>query len=245
MKEGANLNVGKKIFPRIIILIISFIFIIIFNYIIFIKQQDPLTYKLVIRENIDTINIIEKLQKDYNNKDIIALLNVSNEIEEPIAQSIDNKYYLNHNLNKEDDKYGTTYMDYRIDLNKSKKILIFGHSSKYKDTTFNKLEKYYNKDYYENNKYIKLTTNDDIRTYKIFSVYIETSDWTYMNLNFNNDEDWYNHLKKLKSKSLYDTETNITKDDEILILQTCSNKEDYQKYKKKYLLIIAKKEKQL
>ena len=66
-----------------------------------------------------------------------------------------------------------------------------------------------------------------------------------MNLNFNNDEDWYNHLQKLKSKSLYETETNITKDDEILILQTCSNKEDYQKYKKKYLLIIAKKEKQL
>ena len=239
------MNVGKKIIPKIFIIITSFIFIILFNYIMFIKQQDPLMYKLVIRENIDTTNIIEKLQKDYNNKDIIALLNVSNEIEEPIAQSIDNKYYLNHNLNKEDDKYGTTYMDYRIDLNSSKKILIFGHSSKYKDTTFNKLEKYYNKDYYENNKYIKLTTNDDIRTYKIFSVYIETSDWTYMNLNFNNDEDWYNHLQKLKSKSLYDTETNITKDDEILILQTCSNKEDYQKYKKKYLLIIAKKEKQL
>ena len=245
MKEGVNLNVGKKIIPKIFIIITSFIFIILFNYIMFIKQQDPLMYKLVIRENIDTINIIEKLQKDYNNKDIIALLNVSNEIEEPIAQSIDNKYYLNHNLNKEDDKYGTTYMDYRIDLNSSRKILIFGHSSKYKDTTFNKLEKYYNKDYYENNKYIKVTTNDDIRTYKIFSVYIETSDWTYMNLNFNNDEDWYNHLQKLKSKSLYDTETNITKDDEILILQTCSNKEDYQKYKKKYLLIIAKKEKQL
>ena len=239
------MNVGKKIIPRIIIIITSFIFIILFNYIMFIKQQDPLMYKLVIRENIDTINIIEKLQKDYNNKDIIALLNVSNEIEEPIAQSIDNKYYLNHNLNKEDDKYGTTYMDYRIDLNNSRKILIFGHSSKYKDTTFNKLENYYNKDYYENNKYIKLTTNNDIRTYKIFSVYIETSDWTYMNLNFNNDEDWYNHLQKLKSKSLYETETNITKDDEILILQTCSNKEDYQKYKKKYLLIIAKMEKQL
>lgn len=239
------MNVGKKIIPKIFIIITSFILIILSNYIMFIKQQDPLTYKLVIRENIDTINIIEKLQKDYNNKDIIALLNVSNEIEEPIAQSIDNKYYLNHNLNKEDDKYGTTYLDYRIDLNSSRKILIFGHSSKYKDTTFNKLEKYYNKDYYENNKYIKLTTNNDIRTYKIFSVYIETSDWTYMNLNFNNDEDWYNHLKKLKSKSLYDTETNITKDDEILILQTCSNKEDYQKYKKKYLLVIAKKEKKL
>lgn len=239
------MNVGKKIIPKIFIIITSFIFIILFNYIMFIKQQDPLMYKLVIRENIDTTNIIEKLQKDYNNKDITALLNVSNEIEEPIVQSIDNKYYLNHNLNKEDDKYGTTYMDYRIDLNSSRKILIFGHSSKYKDTTFNKLEKYYNKDYYENNKYIKLTTNNDIRTYKIFSVYIETSDWTYMNLNFNNDEDWYNHLQKLKSKSLYDTETNITKDDEILILQTCSNKEDYQKYKKKYLLIIAKKEKQL
>ena len=136
-------------------------------------------------------------------------------------------------------------MDYRIDLDNSKKILIYGHSSKYQDTAFNKLEKYYDKDYYENNKYIKITTPKEVRTYKIFSVYIETNDWTYMNLKFNNDKDWYNHLLKLKNKSLYNTETDITKDDEILILQTCSNKEEYQKYKKKYLLVIAKREKQL
>ena len=47
--------------------------------------------------------------------------------------------------------------------------------------------------------------------------------------------------KKLKSKSMYDTGVEVTKDDEILILQTCSTHKDYHNYQKKYLLIILRR----
>ena len=55
------------------------------------------------------------------------------------------------------------------------------------------------------------------------------------------DEEYLNHLEKLKSKSMYDTGIEVTKDDEILILQTCSTNKDYRNYQKKYLLIILRR----
>ncbi len=55
------------------------------------------------------------------------------------------------------------------------------------------------------------------------------------------EEEYLNHLKKLKSKSMYDTGVEVTKDDEILILQTCSTHKDYHNYQKKYLLIILRR----
>ena len=63
-----------------------------------------------------------------------------------------------------------------------------------------------------------------------------------MNLKFKTKDDWYNHLQTINSKSMYNTNTEITKNDEIIILQTCSNKEEYKKYKKKYLIVAAKRE---
>ena len=62
-----------------------------------------------------------------------------------------------------------------------------------------------------------------------------------MNLNFSNSQEWYNHLLKLQQKSFYKTKTKLQNNDKIIILQTCSNHSDYQKYEKKYLLVIAKK----
>ena len=58
---------------------------------------------------------------------------------------------------------------------------------------------------------------------------------------FNSEEEYLNHLKKLKSKSMYDTGVEVTKDDEILILQTCSTHKDYSNYQRKYLLIILRR----
>ena len=87
---------------------------------------------------------------------------------------------------KKYDSYGAIYADYRSDLDNSKKILIYGHSSSKKEVPFNILENYENKDYYNKNKYITLETKTNTYRYEIFSVYIETSDFTYMNINFDN-----------------------------------------------------------
>ena len=183
-----------------------------------------------------------RVKEQYENKDIVGMLKIPNAgLNEIVVQGEDNNYYLSHDINNNYDAYGTTFMDYRINLENSKKILIFGHNSSKRKTSFQELEKYYEEDYYKNHKTINLITNSEVRTYEIFSVYVEVSDWSYMNLNFEDDAKYYEHIKSLKNKSFYNTGVNVEKNDEVLILQTCSYHKEYSNYDKKYLLIISRR----
>lgn len=212
-----------------------------FNY-----KEEPKIEKVALVNNEESnkveITEIEKIRQAYNNNDVVGNISIPDtNIDEVVFQSSNNSYYLNHNGYKEYDQYGEVFADYRIDFDTSKKILIFGHNSSRIKTPFSNLEKYYDKSYYDNHKYITLTLENDVRTYAIFSVYVETSDWSYMNLKFNSTTDWYNHILKLKNNSSYDTGVDVEENDEILILQTCSYNQNYKNYDKKYLLIVSRR----
>ena len=229
----------KRIIP--IILLSIAIILIASNHLEHDKSTTKATNKKTIKEVIEPkINKTEELRNTYQNKDIIGNLEIEEiGINEPILQSKDNEYYLTHDNYGNYDKYGSIYLDYRCNIN-SKKLLIFGHSSTKINTPFNNLENYYEESYYKEHPLIKLTIEEETREYKIFSVYIEPTDFTYMNLK-TSEEEYLNELKQYKKKSFYDTEVPIYTSDSILVLQTCSNHKDYQKYKDKFLLIIAKK----
>lgn len=195
-----------------------------------------------IEDNLE-FNKVQELQNYYKNSDIKGIISIEGieDFNYPIVQALDNDYYLNHDYYKNYNTYGAIYADYRINLDDSRKKIIFGHSSTKKTVPFNKLENYYDKDYYSEHKYITLETQTNSYRYEIFSVHVETSDFTYMNINFDNKEKWYAHILKLKNKSLYSIDAELTKDDEILILQTCSTNSNYKKYSKKYLLIVSRR----
>ena len=204
------------------------------------NQIIPKTNPISPTEAIIKSTKVKELREQYQNNDIVGNIKVEEtNIDEAILQSSDNEYYLTHNNYGKYDKYGSVFLDYRCNQN-SKKLLIFGHSSTRRNTPFNNLENYYQKDYYKKHPNITLVIGEEMRTYQIFSVYVEPNDFTYMNLNLT-DEEYITDLKKYKNNSLYETGVSIYPTDDILILQTCSNHPNYQKYKDKFLLIIAKK----
>ncbi len=141
---------------------------------------------------------INELKEKYNNDDVVGILSFDNtDYSAPIMQGEDNEYYLNHTPDKEDNYMGSIYLDYRVDIDNSKKLLIFGHNSSRVDMPFKILENYYDKNYYDDHKYIYVTTNNVKKKYEVFSVFVEYSDFTYMNINFANDSDY---LESFKSK---------------------------------------------
>ena len=158
-----------------------------------------------------------------------------------LEKSDDNKYYLKHTPYGEKSSMGSVYLDYRVDIDSSKKLLIYGHNSSNVDMPFKILEEFYDRDYYDNHKYVEVTTSNMKKKYEIFSVFVEISDFSYMDITFDNDDEYLNHINNLKSKSMYDTGVALSKDDEILILQTCSEHPDYRNYQKKYLLIVLRR----
>ena len=181
----------------------------------------------------EKININE-LRKQYNNNDIIAYIEIPDVLGTIVMQSEDNEYYLNHDVNHNYDIKGSIILDYRNKID-DRKLLLYGHSGKEQDLPFLPLKNYTDKSYYDLHDTIYLYTTEGKKTYKIFSAYIEDNDYDYVNLNNFNGLTYYEHINKLKSKSLYDTGITLKENDKIIILQTCStNNIDAHKY---YLII--------
>ena len=201
------------------------------------KSNDSETIPVSTQPTID----FASMRKKYN-KDIVGVIRIVDEkFEEVIFQSKDNEYYLKHDYKGKYTVNGEIFADYRINIDNSKIKLVYGHSAPSYYLPSNTFEKYYEKEYYDNHKYLELETEKEIYKYEIFSVYVETNDWYYMNIDFDRDIEFKNHYDKLKSRSMYDTGVSVDSKDEIIIYQTCSNKKEYQNYPKKYLLIVAKK----
>ncbi|TKH78710.1 sortase, partial [Bacillus cereus] len=56
---------------------------------------------------------------------------------------------------------------------------------------------------------------------EVFSVYTTTTDFYYIETDFENDAVYTSFLKEVQEKSLYKTDTELTANDEIVTLSTC------------------------
>lgn len=186
---------------------------------------------------------LNELRNEYNNNDLVGTLSIENtSFNEIVMQYTDNDYYLTHTVYHKEDWRGQTFLDYRVDINDSKKLIIYGHNSPNYHLPFEIFENYYDSNYIKEHRYLYLQTDKGINIYEIFSVYIEVNDWGYYNkMHFINDEDYYNHILNFKNRSFYDTGVEVNKDDDILIIQTCSTHNSYNEYENKFLLVIGKK----
>lgn len=175
-----------------------------------IKSEEITTTPVVNQENTD-----QKFTLSINN--LIT--------KEPVMQTTDNEFYMNHNNKKEEFIGGSLFVDYRINLNSTRKIIIYGHSSSTVDIPFTKLLGYKKQDFFLKHQDIELNYKDKKETYQVFTVMLLKEDYFYTRLEFT-DETFKKHLEELKEKSIYDTGINIDKTNKLLILQTCSQDED-------------------
>ena len=211
-----------------------------------VKEPEKIEQPVVEEEKEEEVNVdIIKDYEDYSNTDLVGILNVpGTEINnEPVVQYSNNEFYLNRDIHRKKDIIGTTFLDYRVDIDDSKKILIYGHNSPTLNPPFKQLEKYYNEDFAKKNRLIKLTTPEAEYTFEIFSAYIDATElhnFSYMNVSFADDETWLAHLNHLKSNSWYDFDTELNASDRILVVQTCTYHSKYKKYANKRFVLIAK-----
>ena len=180
-----------------------------------------LNKELIHKNNKYDINL--KKLKEKNN-DVIAYLKVNNtNINYVVVKTKNNSYYLKHNFNKEYNKAGWIFADYRNKFNGSdKNIIIYGHDTK-DGSMFGSLKKVLNKDWQQNkrNLKIKLITEKKKYTYKVFSTYSIEPEEYYLTTAFNKKEDYYKFLSTIKKRSNYDYKTLVNKTDKVLTLSSC------------------------
>ena len=181
--------------------------------------------KEIIDNNSDDENSIDfKTLKEKNNE-IVAYLKVNNtNIDYVVVKGTDNKYYLKHNLYKEYNRAGWIFMDYHNKLDgNDKNIVIYGHNTLDK-TMFGTLRNVVKKEWYENedNHIINLIVDGEVLTYQVFSTYsIKVEDY-YINTEFKDNNEFNTFVNTLKKRSVYNYGVEVSGEDSILTLSTCT-----------------------
>jgi len=161
------------------------------------------------------------------NPDVVGWLKVNNtNVDYPVVQSLDNDFYLQHNLYKDKDKNGWIYMDYRnSNENLDRNTIIFGHNMYYSGVMFGTLANATKKSWYENpeNQIISYDSLYESNKYQIFSIYIIPKTSDYLKTYFANDDEFIEFSNMLKNRSIHNFNIDIQPDDKIITLSTCSN----------------------
>lgn len=229
----------KKKYVILIVFVIIIGIIFLTSFIVQKDKKEPVHTTVSSPEiNVTEENKYEQLIQNYG-QNVIAFIELPGVFIEPVGQAADNDYYLTHNIQQEEDSNGAIYLDYRIDFNQSPKFIIYGHSNPKLSLPFASLARYDDESFFYEHNIIYLYTKEKTYTFQVFSSYVETSDFDYLNLESYNGLTWLEHLQKLKNKSQYQTDLSLEENKKVLVLQTCSFDTKYQNYHQKYRVVVA------
>lgn len=214
MKKIINFFISMLLIS--IFLISSFNFI---NKILYYRKADEMNNEIKQVKTVNENNYNEKL-KELNN-DYVGWIKIEDtNIDYPILQSIDNEFYLKKNILKEYSPSGSIFLDYRNYMFSDKNTVIYGHYMK-NNTLFGELKKFKDKSFFMKNNRIFIFTENEKLEYEVFSAYITDTSFNYLQTEFYETE-FLDFIDKIKAKSIHKTDINITSEDKILTLSTCS-----------------------
>lgn len=229
----------------LIIQIISIIVIAFASYYIYVWYSDNKSTNEIIEDIFNNTDISSEevsinnteaslLNIDFNrliskNSDIIGWIKVEGtDIDYPVVQTNDNGFYLTHSFDKTYNKAGWIFADSsNLKLKDSQfddNTVIYGHNRQNRKM-FGTLSNTLTKEWRvcEKNRYINFLTLNNSMIWEIFSTYTIDSEDYYIKNNFASDKEYKEFLETIKNRSIYNFNTNLTTDDKILTLSTCTN----------------------
>lgn len=175
--------------------------------------------------------IVQESFKDLyeENSDIVGWIQVDNtDIDYPIVQAEDNNFYMDKDFYKEHSYPGSIFLDFRCDFRnmyKSAHQIIYGHNMK-NGTMFQQLTKYQDEEYFKENRYININTLYGNYVFEIFAAYETPISFYYLETEFADKDDWLEFIKVFQEKSDFETDIELSGDDVVITLSTCTNRHD-------------------
>lgn len=237
-------TIMRKIPIYLLILLIILIFIVFFTFYKIINWYNDSKITKINQNKVLTkikINEIKTDFKDNNtfidvnltdlkkmNNDVVGWLKVNGtNINYPYVKTDNNTFYLTHSIDKSKNSAGWVFLDYRNNSdNYDKNNIIYAHARVDK-TMFGSLKDALTKEWFnkEEEKIIKTSTLTENSIWQIFSVYKINNTTDYLNINFKDEDEFLKFSNKLKERSIFNFNIDINKDDKILTLSTCFNKD--------------------
>ncbi len=179
--------------------------------------------------------------KYAENDDLIGWIKLeAANLNDPVMQAEDNKYYLDKDFNGNEYKNGSFFVDYKCQFTtrtRPANTIIYGHNM-VTGPSFAKLTRYYDArlngdypnrlDFYMNNPTIQFDTVWEEGTYKVFAcMYVNTMEEHgevfkyYKQRDIKNEGQFYEYIAKIMDRSVFYTDVDLEYGDEILTLSTC------------------------
>ncbi len=142
----------------------------------------------------------------------------------------DPEYYLNHDIEKQELKAGSLFLDYKCSVEQnSQNLTIHGHNMTSTDNMFHYLINYKELEYYKDRPVINFDTIYQTGQWKIFSVFITNGGsekeelFNYTRPDFKDADDFLEYVYQLKIRSIFNIDVvDINENDQLLTLSTCS-----------------------
>ncbi len=148
----------------------------------------------------------------------------------PVVQCKNNSYYLKYNIDHQEDKHGTLFVDYRNDLVElNDNTIIFGHNMR-DGTQFGMLSMYKKLSTYKACPVITFNTIYRDYKWKVFAAFLINTQpehdnnyvFDYIKTDFASDDEFYDFYNEALERSYFKTNIDVTPEDKILTLSTCS-----------------------
>lgn len=218
----------KKLLFMIAILIFAYI-----SYTYITNKLSPPTYKQNSPKQIIALPDIQPQDDStcLKNATTVGHLVVPNTIiDYDVVKTINNEYFRVHDengnptadTNGKVTSAGAIYMDCRNKGDGSdRNAIIYGHNMK-NGTGFKGLMSYKANTFFQENKYIYFGNSNKKTKWEVFSVYVTDTNFNYIQTDFESDEEYIKFLNRIKNKSRFTSDVQLTAKDHILTLSTCS-----------------------
>ena len=159
------------------------------------------------------------------NSDVQAWIhNESIRVDYPILKSPDNEYYLTRDLDLSYKAMGSIFFDFRNKTDFSDpNTIIYGHNFD-NGLMFSNLVWYKSQQFYEQNPVYYLYTPEQVYRVDIAAgIVVSETDTTYLVVDFNSDAEFRSLIQKIEESSVIETEIELTTNDRLVTLYTCTN----------------------
>lgn len=174
-------------------------------------------------------NPVDIPQLKAENPDIYSWINIPNtNVNYPVVQSdADDNFYLDHDIYKNYSFPGTIYSQSCNKKDYSDRVtVLYGHNM-LDGSMFATLHNFSDPDFFANNKYMYIYTENRKLTYEVVSAYIYDDRHIMNSFNFNDDKvyaEWQQEALNPRSvSSNVRKDVKLTTDDKMLVLSTCLN----------------------
>lgn len=186
------------------------------------EDENPVTFSVdfdeLMRLNPDTVGWIR-----FDEPSIINY---------PVVRGDDNSKYLTQSFTEDDNKLGTIFVNVENKGDFSdQETIIYGHNMHYGGDMFTKLIEYEEEEFCKQHPYFYIYTPDgNVSTYQVFAAEYVEDDSDIYSVTFADEAAYQNRIDMIRNQSLYQTDAEVTTQSQIVVLSTCTNFAEDQRF---------------